>query len=204
MSDAKYSSQELQLIETARRLFTEKGFSETTMSDIASEAGIERSTLHYYFANKDVMFQAVFGMIVESLMPRLQEIMRSDLPFMERLGLVADEYFGRFIENPSIPRFVMSEIQRDVEHLMETARAMNFDKVFSLIREALVSEMEAGRMRRVPIYVVFTTFYGLMTFPFLTKNLYVSWFGMSDDDFRSMIVEWKQYVLKQVGNILLE
>lgn len=204
MSDAKYSSQELQLIETARRLFTEKGFSETTMSDIASEAGIKRSTLHYYFANKDVMFQAVFGMIVESLMPRLQEIMRSDLPFMERLGLVADEYFGCFIENPSIPRFVMSEIQRDVEHLMETARAMNFDKVFSLIREALVSEMEAGRMRRVPIYVVFTTFYGLMTFPFLTKNLYVSWFGMSDDDFRDMIVEWKQYVLKQVGNILLE
>ena len=40
MSDAKYSSQELQLIETARRLFTEKGFAETTMSDIASEAGI--------------------------------------------------------------------------------------------------------------------------------------------------------------------
>ena len=93
------------MIDTARRLFTEKGFAETTMSDIASETGVKRSTLHYYFANKDVMFQAVFGTIVESLVPRLQEIMRSDLPLMERLGLVADEYFGMFAENPSMPRF---------------------------------------------------------------------------------------------------
>lgn len=56
MNNGKYSSQELQMIDTARRLFTEKGFAETTMSDIASETGVKRSTLHYYFANKDVMF----------------------------------------------------------------------------------------------------------------------------------------------------
>ena len=138
------------MIDTARRLFTEKGFAETTMSDIASETGVKRSTLHYYFANKDVMFQAVFGTIVESLVPRLQEIMRSDLPLMERLGLVADEYFGMFAENPSMPRFVMSEIQRDVDHLIDTARTLHLDKVFSLIRDALAAEMAEGKIRKVP------------------------------------------------------
>lgn len=191
------------MIETARRLFTEKGFAETTMSDIALESGVKRSTLHYYFANKDVMFQAVFGTIVESLMPRLEEIMRSDLPFLERLGLVADEYFVRFIENPSVPRFIMSEIQRDVDHLIDTARTMHLDKVFSVIRDALAAEMDAGRMRRVPFCVVFTTFYGLISFPFLTKNLYVSWFHMSDGEFRAMVAQWKEYVLTQMGNLLL-
>ena len=63
MNNGKYSSQELQMIDTARRLFTEKGFAETTMSDIASETGVKRSTLHYYFANKDVMFQAVLSRV---------------------------------------------------------------------------------------------------------------------------------------------
>ena len=204
MNNGKYSSQELQMIDTARRLFTEKGFAETTMSDIASETGVKRSTLHYYFANKDVMFQAVFGTIVESLVPRLQEIMRSDLPLMERLGLVADEYFGMFAENPSMPRFVMSEIQRDVDHLIDTARTLHLDKVFSLIRDALAAEMAEGKIRKVPYYVMFTTFYGLITFPFLTKNLYGSWFRMSDDEFREMLAEWKKYFLRQMENLLLE
>jgi len=203
MNGGEYGSQELQMIETARRLFTEKGFAETTMSDIAAECGVKRPTLHYYFANKDVMFQAVFGTIVESLLPRLQEIMLSELPFIERLGLVVDEYFDRFLENPSIPRFIIGEIQRDVEHLIETARQMHFDKAFSLIRDGLAAEMKAGRLQKVPMYAVFTTFYGAIAFPFLTKNLYVSWFKMSDDNFRDMIWDWKHYVLQQAENILL-
>ena len=69
MTNGKYSSQELQMIDTARRLFTEKGFAETTMSDIASETGVKRSTLHYYFAYKDVMIKAVVGTIVENHVP---------------------------------------------------------------------------------------------------------------------------------------
>lgn len=204
MSGGKYGSQELRMIYTARRLFTEKGFAGTTMSDIASETGVKRSTLHYHFANKDVMFQAVFGTMVESLVPRLQEIMQSDLPFMERLELMIDEYFMRFTENPSFPRFIMSEIQRDVDRLIDTAKAMHVDEVFSGIRAALVVEMDEGRIRPVPVSVVFTTFYGLITFPFLSKQLYVSWLRMSGGEFQVMIEEWKTYVLRQMKSLLLD
>ena len=51
---------EYQIIETAKQLFIEKGFVETSMSDIAAKVGINRPTLHYYFRTKDRMFQAVF------------------------------------------------------------------------------------------------------------------------------------------------
>ena len=40
---------EHQIIETAKQLFIEKGFAETSMSDIAARVGINRPTLHYYF-----------------------------------------------------------------------------------------------------------------------------------------------------------
>ena len=98
----------------------------------------------------------------------------------------------------------MSEIQRDVDHLIDTARTLHLDKVFSLIRDALAAEMAEGKIRKVPYYVMFTTFYGLITFPFLTKNLYVSWFRMNDDEFREMLAEWKKYFLRQMENLLLE
>ena len=38
----------------ARKLFIEKGYLNTNMSDIAVEAGIKRPTLHYYFRTKSV------------------------------------------------------------------------------------------------------------------------------------------------------
>ena len=44
---------EYQIIETAKQLFIEKGFVETSMSDIAAKVGINRPTLHYYFRTKD-------------------------------------------------------------------------------------------------------------------------------------------------------
>ena len=72
---------EYQIIETAKQLFIEKGFVETSMSDIAAKVGINRPTLHYYFRTKDRMFQAVFGSIVMSLLPKVQEIIQQELPF---------------------------------------------------------------------------------------------------------------------------
>ena len=47
---------EQRIIETAQQLFIEKGFTETSMSDIAHTVGINRTTLHYYFRTKDKMF----------------------------------------------------------------------------------------------------------------------------------------------------
>ncbi len=192
------------MIDAARRLFIQKGFEDTTMCDIAEQAKVNRSTLHYYFPNKDVMFRAVFSSIVEELKPRLNEIMASEKPLMERLSLVVDEYFERFLENPQIPGFFISEIQRDVDHFIATARELHYDKLFSMVRDALNTEMQKGRLKKVPMYMVFTAFYGNIAFPFITKNLFVSWFDMDETEYRAMIMEWKKYLLFQINNLLVK
>ncbi len=204
MSAKTYGKQEMLMIDAARRLFIQKGFEDTTMCDIAEQAKVNRSTLHYYFPNKDVMFRAVFSSIVEELKPRLNEIMASGKPLIERLSLVVDEYFERFLENPQIPGFFISEIQRDVDHFIATARELHYDKLFSMVRDALNTEMQEGRLKKVPMYMVFTAFYGNIAFPFITKNLFVSWFDMNETEYRAMIMEWKKYLLFQINNLLVK
>ena len=77
------------IINTAKQLFIEKGYTDTSMSDIASRAGINRSTLHYYFRTKDRMFQAVFGSIVSAFFPKATAIiLDSDTPYMERISRI--------------------------------------------------------------------------------------------------------------------
>ena len=167
---------EYQIIETAKQLFIEKGFVETSMSDIAAKVGINRPTLHYYFRTKDRMFQAVFGSIVMSLLPKVQEIIQQELPFIDRVSLILDKYITLFTENPDMPKFICGEIQRDVNHLLDAAKEMQFEETFLIIKERLLMEMEAGRLKKVPIHTIFITFYGLLTFPLITKNLITSIF----------------------------
>ena len=76
---------ETRIIEAAKQEFIEKGFEQTSMSDIAAVVGINRPTLHYYFRTKDKMFQAVFASIVSNFLPHIDAIFSQDKPFEKKL-----------------------------------------------------------------------------------------------------------------------
>ena len=156
--------QEHRIIEAAQRLFTQKGFAETSMSDIAAEAGMNRSALHYYFRTKDRMFQAVFGNIIMTVVPAVHDILVSDSPFEDKISRVVDTYMKIFSENPYLPSFILNETRRDREHLLSTARALGIAEYGNMIIHDISSEMEKGHLKTVPLKVVFNTFYGLLLY----------------------------------------
>ena len=47
------------ILQAAEQVFAEKGFGGTSMGDIAEQAGLPRSNLHYYFSTKDDLYRAV-------------------------------------------------------------------------------------------------------------------------------------------------
>jgi AcrR family transcriptional regulator len=56
-----YSTKREALLQAAARVFRERGFDASTINDIASESGIDRATMYYYFTDKYEIFAAVIA-----------------------------------------------------------------------------------------------------------------------------------------------
>lgn len=67
------------IIEAARELFARFGYKKTTMEDIAHALRKGKSSLYYYFKNKEEIFQAVIELEKDILFTELNKVVQSDL-----------------------------------------------------------------------------------------------------------------------------
>lgn len=196
-------SMEERILACAEKLFLERGFDGTNMSDIALSMGINRPTLHYYFRTKDKMFRAVLARIVLSFVPRVYDIVvNSEKPVAERISQVFDAYMAIFLAKPCLPLFMAREVQRDFDFLLRMLQQEQIDRYVRKIIRALEAEMDAGKLKKVPLRTLFYTFYGLMVFPFLSRRLTESLLLAEGETFEEMLEEWKRQVVDQVCVLL--
>jgi len=70
----------------AAALFREKGFKGTSMSELAAEVGITKSSLYHHYPGKQALLSEIIELTVNRVTPLVQEVAESDLPIRERLG----------------------------------------------------------------------------------------------------------------------
>lgn len=91
MPAAKGDTRQL-IIDTALRLFEERGYADTTMRAIASEAGLAPSNAYYWFRSKDELVQAFYLAIQEQHRARAAEVLASGGTVVDRLRAVEHAY----------------------------------------------------------------------------------------------------------------
>ena len=194
---------EFRILEAAKDVFMEKGFAETSMGDSAARVGINRPTLQYYFRTKDRIFQAAFGMIIQKIVPKVEELVTAkEVPISERVAKLVDAYYEIFKNNPMLPLFVVREIHRDVNYIIDTVRSSPMCLTLTKVVTSLRTEMAEGKLNTVPTSVLFYTFYGAIAVPFLTKDLYERLSVEEEGTFDELLEQWKPYVVQQMDNLL--
>ena len=89
MTEQERSTEEV-IFDAAQKVFIEKGFNGARMEEIAKEASINKSLLHYYYRTKDKLFKAIFERVFKSFMPNVLTFWESDLPFFTKIERFVD------------------------------------------------------------------------------------------------------------------
>jgi AcrR family transcriptional regulator len=67
----------VQILDAASRCFSRDGFSNTTVQEIATEAGLTKSMIHYYFESKQVLILELQAFVHERYFRRVQAKLES-------------------------------------------------------------------------------------------------------------------------------
>lgn len=171
MSTEELPDMEGRIIEAAKRVFVLKGYEATKMGDIATEVGISRTAMHYYFRTKEMLFDAIFGQLIRVLLPNIALIMEEQTTFLEKLPKIVDQYVSMMQQNPQFPIFVVNEFNRDPQHLYRTLMKdpLRIQPLMQLQRQ-LLDEMDRGLIRRMPLIYSISTLLSLVVFPMLARN----------------------------------
>ncbi|TYB84126.1 MAG: TetR/AcrR family transcriptional regulator [Kosmotoga sp.] len=97
------------IIDAAERVFFTKGYSNTSMSDIALEADIAKGTLYIYFETKRDLYYAVGNRALDIIVDRFANIANSDSfeSGIEKVLALARSYISFAKDYPDYHRFLI-------------------------------------------------------------------------------------------------
>ena len=92
-----------QIIVAAKRVFSEKGYSKSTMEDIAREAELSPGTLYLYFKNKDELYASLSLRILQYLNIRLDDVKKEkDIQPRQKVTAIKEALFDVYQFDPMI------------------------------------------------------------------------------------------------------
>jgi AcrR family transcriptional regulator len=158
---------EEKILEAAKNVFLKKGMAGSRMQEIADEANINKSLLHYYYRSKEKLFLAVFRFAVKQFIPGIRNIILSDQPIVKKIEMFVNTYIEMLFQHPFVPIFIIQEIQRDPDVLSGALMEAGVDP--QEILQVFYDAIDRGEIRPINPLEIMLNMLSLCIFPFAAK-----------------------------------
>jgi len=141
------NDREAQLIEQAIALFSNGGYGETSLQEIADKLGITRPLFYYYFKSKDDLLWRLIGHVGDALRDGARPIAASDADPVDKLRMLLEAHATALLENRDTFRIYFAE-----RHLLEGKRHRTLkrgeDEYFGLIAQVIAQGQRTSEFRK--------------------------------------------------------
>jgi len=191
MRQKKTTTEQL-IKETARKVFLVDGRIHATTEDIGKEAGLPRTSIHYYFRTRDALFNQVFAEALEELTEQLYSATALDMPFRDKIEKFIGVWLSHTLKYPYLDTFVIIEMI-SLQYEPVDQRAGRRMKLF--LKEIQAAMDEGVILKMDPMQFVLNLF-ALLRYPSVASPLYIKLFGIKDARYRKLLKERKDIIIK--------
>lgn len=140
------AEREAQILDSARRVFSEKGYGEATVAEIATGAGVVEGTVYSYFENKRALLIAVMKGFFEALIADTEAGLRAIRGIENQLHFVIRQQLETFTSDLGLCRLIIREARPDLALYDEAILELN-RRYTGLALEVLEAGVASGRLR---------------------------------------------------------
>jgi AcrR family transcriptional regulator len=123
------------ILESALKLFSEKGIRETAIKDIAKDVGITEGAIYRHFVSKDQIVRTLFSTYAERLYKELISVVEENTSIKNRFFKSVKTFLNFCFENPQAFRFI------NLSHYLRAEEVKNFQ---NLPKDALMKFVDEG------------------------------------------------------------
>ncbi len=192
----KNKTSEEKILAAAKKVFTTKGMAGARMQDIADEAGINKALLHYYFKDKNKLFELIFLEEAQKFFPKINMIFQSDDPLFEKIEKFVNEYITEMLENPYLPWFILNELNRDPDQFMYKIWGKNNLPQPMKFLEQMEKEVKKGTIKKISPLHLFQNLISMTIFPFIAKPMLTRNLQLDELQFRQMMEQRRTEIPK--------
>ena len=138
-----------QLIDSARRLFAERGFNGTTTREIAAAAGVTEAVIFQHFSDKDSLYAAILAQqAADPEVERLIEALTAAAAAQDDERLLRVLYDGLIDYHDRDPHYLRLTLYSALEHHPLSTRRHAFGmRLYRLLERHVRAGQRAGRFR---------------------------------------------------------
>ena len=159
-----YDQRRAAILKAAARLFARRGFSGTSLADLAAASGTSKSLFYHYFPSKEALLEAVMAAHLDALV-EAAGAQQGGLPAPARLRALTRAFLHLYSEAQDEQKVLLNEL----DNLSRPARAGVVAKQRRIVDvvEALIIEMHDAAAPRAPALAML--FFGMINW---THNWY--------------------------------
>ncbi len=143
----KDESKHQKILQAAIKVFSEKGFYNSRVSEIAKEANVADGTIYLYFKNKDdiliSLFEEEFGKVVRNMRAELAR----EKDALQKIKRFAITHLSIVFHHPHLAEVMGVEVRQSTKFMKEYIN-QPFIEYLNIIRSVVIEGQEKGLLRK--------------------------------------------------------
>ena len=139
---ARYEARRSEVVATAAKLFAERGYDGTSISELTAATGLAAGGLYHYIEGKDDLLIAICDELLEPLLTRAREIAAAGAPPAEQLRALVEAWVAHVVAHRH-HMLVFTQERQAIERQPRWRHVRSQRKAFEKILDEVLARGEA-------------------------------------------------------------